>query len=63
MVLKQGPNKHIIRCHKIQNFQFEGKTNRMLISKGLLVMMCEGPPYPKFEFMFINHNVNKTFKW
>jgi hypothetical protein len=22
MVLKQGPNKHIIGCHKIQNFQF-----------------------------------------
>jgi ssDNA-binding Zn-finger/Zn-ribbon topoisomerase 1 len=22
MVLKQGPNKHIIGCQKIQNFQF-----------------------------------------
>jgi hypothetical protein len=46
MVLKQGPNKHIIGCHKIQNFQFEGETNRMLISKGLLLMIR--PPYPKF---------------
>jgi len=30
MVLKQGPNKHIIGSCKIQNFQFEGETNRNL---------------------------------
>lgn len=73
MVLKQGPNKHIIGCHKIQNFQFvvgelqedflKAKQIECWYQKAYLSWCVKDHPTQNFEFMFINHNVKKTFKW